>query len=206
MLRIMKYIVQEIALVKKAANKEKKFLLLKTDREKNFNADKENYDLNKGGNFIMNEEKVLEELEFERTEELALPPDVISEVKAIIGRLSKLIGYKYKAKYTYKKPAKSEEMEEKNTELSAYTDCMKNEMKAGKSMAEAAKICKVKAKGEEEDEKLGVKKVISPGSSEVSYEIVEALADLKETLAKPEFTKEQKLEAINKAIKAAGGE
>lgn len=206
MFRIMKYIVQEIALTKKAANKEKKFLLLKTDSDKeDFDLDNKNYDLSKGGNFIMGE-NVLEELEFERTEELALPPDVVSEIKGIIGKLSKLIGYKYKAKYTYKKPAKGAEMEEENTELSKYTDCMKKEMKAGKSMAEAAKICKVEAKGKEEDEKLGVQKVVSPGNSDVSDEIVEALADLKETLAKPEFTREQKLEAINKAIKAAGGE
>ncbi|MHA1330653.1 MAG: hypothetical protein ACTSR2_06220 [Candidatus Hodarchaeales archaeon] len=142
--RIKNYIVQEIALVKKAANQEKKFLLLKYDLRKQ----------EQGGNFKMEKDV---EMTFERTEELSLPPDVVNAIKEIIGKLSKLIGYKYKAKYTYKKPAKGEgdETEIEDAELSAYTDCMKKQMKAGKSMAQAAKICKVKAKkGEEEDEEL----------------------------------------------------
>ncbi len=36
-----------------------------------------------------------------------------------------------------------------NVNESAYSDCMKREMKAGKSMADAAKVCKVEAKKEE---------------------------------------------------------
>jgi len=72
--------------------------------------------------------------------------------------------------YTYPAPAKAKDSDSDKTkdsgvltledlfggadvDESAYTECMKTQMKAGKSMADAAKICKVKAKKPEPADK-----------------------------------------------------
>jgi len=49
---------------------------------------------------------------FEREEELALPPDVVRQLKMAIGLLTKLLGYKYKAKYKYTKPGEEKKSDE----------------------------------------------------------------------------------------------
>ncbi|GAH36592.1 unnamed protein product, partial [marine sediment metagenome] len=105
-------LVEEISLVDKAATR-RKFVLVKRDvQNKPFEVSEEE---SRRTNFMGFETKDLETgevMEFERTEELALPPDVIRQIKMIIGSLSKLIGYKYKAKYKYQKPGDEKEKEE----------------------------------------------------------------------------------------------
>jgi len=110
--RILNLLVEEISLVDKAATR-RKFVLVKRDiQNKPFEVSGEE---SRRTNFMGFETKDLETgevMEFERTEELALPPDVIRQIKVIIGSLSKLIGYKYKAKYKYQKPGDEKEKEE----------------------------------------------------------------------------------------------
>jgi len=105
-------LVEEISLVDKAATR-RKFVLVKQDvQNKPFEVSEKE---SRRTNFMGFETKDLETgevMEFERTEELALPPDVIRQIKMIIGSLSKLIGYKYKAKYKYQKPGDEKEKEE----------------------------------------------------------------------------------------------
>jgi len=186
-MRIKKFIVQEIALVKKPANRQP-FLLLQSE---DFNLDSQ------GGNFIM--DKTEEGLELERIEELTLPPDAVNILKKTVGQLTALMGYKYKAKYTYKNQPKGEEPEQIPAELSEYTDCMAAQMKAGKSMAESAKFCKSKIKGEtppaEEDK----------DDKEISNELEKQLTELKKAIEDPKVSKDAKEKAIEKALEAIGG-
>lgn len=101
--RIRNLLVEEISLVDKAAIR-REFLLIKRDFFPEASQDLQQRRLS---SMDFQEIKELEEGEvmvFEKEEELALPPDVVRTLKLVIGQLSKLIGYKYKAKYKYTKP------------------------------------------------------------------------------------------------------
>ncbi|MBU2060024.1 MAG: hypothetical protein KKB38_20105 [Gammaproteobacteria bacterium] len=63
-----------------------------------------------------------------------------------------------------KKEEVKEEAEETEVEKQSYKDCIKKQMKAGKSMAEATKICKAGAKGKEEDKEKVEKEEKKPAS------------------------------------------
>jgi len=105
--------------------------------------------------------------------------------------------------------------EEEGLDKSAYTECMKEQMKAGKSMAEAAKYCKAKVKSEEEkskkkpkeyeygeeEEEKGKKKPKEYEYGEEKEEKAASVVDILEQALKSDDLAEVKA-AIKKAIKA----
>ncbi len=193
--RILNLLVEEISLVDKAATR-RKFVLVKRDvQNKPFEVSEKEL---RRTNFMGFETKDLETgevMEFERTEDLALPPDVIRQIKMIIGSLSKLIGYKYKAKYKYQKPG-----DEKKTET------------------ENAKRKEEEEEPEDEDEKKKKKKknlIRIPSkteveSTEVSEELEKELKDLAKLTESEDFDKDgvqKKIdEILEKVASDSGGE
>ena len=165
--RILNLLVEEISLVDKAAIR-RKFLLIKRDLP-------EALDSQRGLSSM--ELKDMTELEdgevmvFEKEEELALPPDVVRTLKLVIGQLSKLIGYKYKAKYKYTKPG-----DEKKT--STETEQAKKK-KPEEEEEEPEEEKKKKKKMEQTQEQI----ITPPGSkeienAEVSKELAKSLKEL----------------------------
>ena len=111
--RIRNLLVEEISLVDKAATR-RKFLLIKRDNQ-NKPLEVSNGELRRTnfmGFEVSKNLKVGETMEFERTEELGLPPDLERELKSIVGIISKCLGYKYKTKSTYKQEGKDEQEKE----------------------------------------------------------------------------------------------
>lgn len=110
--RIKNLLVEEISLVDKAAiNRE--FLLIKrylADRSPQLEENVQRrhgsmgLDFKELGNLGEGEYMV-----FEKEEELALPPDFARQLKLAIGILTKLLGYKVKAKYRFAKPGKGDD-------------------------------------------------------------------------------------------------
>jgi len=169
--RILNLLVEEISLVDKAAIR-REFLLIKRDLP-------EALDSQRGlSSMDLKDMSKLEDGEvmvFEKEEELALPPDVVRTLKLMIGQLSKLIGYKYKAKYQYTKPG-SEKKEPAETEQA-------------KKPEEEEEPEKEKKKKEEEEEKkrkqekIQEQVITTPGpreieNAEVSKEVADSLTEL----------------------------
>jgi len=111
--RIRNLLVEEISLVDKAATR-RKFLLIKRDNQNKplEVSDGELRRTNFMGFEVSKNLKIGETMEFERTEELGLPPDLERELKSIVGIISKCLGYKYKTKSTYKQEGKDEQEKE----------------------------------------------------------------------------------------------
>ena len=197
--RILNLLVEEISLVDKAATR-RKFVLVKQDvQNKPLEVSEEEL---RRTNFMGFETKDLETgevMEFERTEDLALPPDVIRQIKMVIGLLSKLIGYKYKAKYKYQKPG-----DEKKTET-------ENAKRKKKDEDEEDKDEEDKKKKKEEKKNLiripGVEKI---SEKEVSKELEKDLTDLAGLSESDDFDKDKvqkKIdEILEKVASDSGGE
>ena len=111
--RIRNLLVEEISLVDKAATR-RKFLLIKRDNQNKplEVSDGELRRTNFMGFEVSKNLKIGETMEFERTEELGLPPDLERELKSIVGIISKCLGYKYTTKSTYKQEGKDEQEKE----------------------------------------------------------------------------------------------
>lgn len=162
--RILNLLVEEISLVDKAAIR-REFLLIKRDFFPEASQDSQR----RLSSMDFKDMTLLEEGEvmvFEKEEELALPPDVVRTLKLMIGQLSKLIGYKYKAKYQYTKPGD----EKKSAEV---------EQAKKKSEEEEPEEDKKKKTQEEIQEQV----ITTPGSreienAEVSREIADSLTEL----------------------------
>lgn len=167
--RILNLLVEEISLVDKAAIR-REFLLIKRDFLPGASQDFEQRRL---GSMDLKDMTKLEEGEvmvFEKEEELALPPDIVRTLKLIIGQLSKLIGYKYKAKYQYTKPGD----EKKSAEVEQQKKKPKPEEEEPEEEEEEPK-----KKKKEETQAV----ITPPGSkeienAEVSREIANSLTEL----------------------------
>jgi len=163
--RILNLLVEEISLVDKAAIR-REFLLIKRDFFPEASQDSQR----RLGSMDLKDMTQLEDGEvmvFEKEEELALPPDVVRTLKLIIGQLSKLIGYKYKAKYQYTKPGS----EKKSTEA-------EQQKKKPEEEEEPEEEKKKKAQ-----EKVQEQVITTPGpreieNAEVSKEIADSLTEL----------------------------
>lgn len=193
--RIKNLIVEEISLVDNPAIR-RRFLLIKRDSPEEASSGLEQRRLS---SMEFEEIKDLEDGElmvFEREEELALPPDVVRQLKMVIGLLSKLIGYKYKAKYKYAKPA------EKKSE--SEVEQAKKKKKDEEELPEEEK-----KKKEKKQEKETIIDIPKPEEKEVSQEVADSLKELK-TLTENEAEIDnaevkKKIDEIMEQLKAGSG-
>jgi len=163
--RILNLLVEEISLVDKAAIR-REFLLIKRDFFPEASQDSQR----RLGSMDLKEMTQLEDGEvmvFEREQELALPPDVVRSLKLVIGQLSKLIGYKYNAKYQYTKPGS----EKKSTEAEQQKKKPEEEEEPEEEKQKKAQ------------EKVQEQVITTPGpreieNAEVSKEIADSLTEL----------------------------
>jgi len=204
--RILNLLVEEISLVDKAATR-RKFVLVKRDvQNKALEVLEEE---SRRTNFMGFETKDLETgevMEFERTEELALPPDVIRQIKVIIGSLSKLIGYKYKAKYKYQKPGDEKEKEEEQAKRN-------KEDKDKEDKDEEDKKKKEKEQEQEREKKKDLARTLKETkieSTKVSEELEKDLKNLAKLTESEDFDKDEvqkKIdEILGKIASDSGGE
>ena len=191
--RIKNLIVEEISLVDKPAIR-RQFLLIKRDSP---NEVSDSFELRRLSSMDFEETKNLEtgeEMVFERVEELALPPDVVKQLKMVIGLLSKLIGYKYKAKYKYTKPAETKS---------------KVEQAKKKKPEEEEEPEEDKKKKEKKQEKENVINIPSEKPKEVSPEVAQKLEELKALTANPEEIDNDevsaKIDEIQQQLASSGG-
>jgi len=164
--RILNLLVEEISLVDKAAIR-RDFLLIKRDLPEALHSQRglSSMDLKE-----MSQLEDGEVMVFTKEEELALPPDVVRTLKLMIGQLSKLIGYKYKAKYQYTKPG-SEKKEPEETE------------QAKKKEPEEEEEPEEEKKKAKKQEKIQEQVITTPGpreieNAEVSKEVADSLTEL----------------------------
>ncbi|MBA7496402.1 hypothetical protein ES702_07010 [subsurface metagenome] len=198
--RIKNLIVEEISLVDRPAIR-RQFLLIKRDSPNEVSNSFE-----QGGSSMGFEEvKELEDGElmvFEREEELALPPDVVRQLKMVIGLLSKLIGYKYKAKYKYTKPT-----EKKSDEEQAKKKPETEEEKREREKKEKEE--KEKAEKEKKQEKDNILNIPKTQDREVSKELADKVTELQTLTEKPEemdFDKvQEKIDEIMGELKVGSG-
>lgn len=196
----MNLLVEEISLVDKAATR-RKFVLIKRDvQNKPFEVSEEE---SRRTNFMGFETKDLETgetMEFERTEDLALPPDVIRQIKMIIGSLSKLIGYKYKAKYKYQKPGDEKEKEEEQAKRN----------KEDKDKEDKDEEDKKKKEEEKKKNLTQTSKETKTENTEVSEELEKDLKNLAKLTESEDFDKDgvqKKIdEILEKIASDSGGE
>lgn len=165
--RIRNLLVEEISLVDKAAIR-REFLLIKRDFFPEASQDSQR-GLSSMDLKDMSELEDGEVMVFEKEEELALPPDVVRTLKLVIGQLSKLIGFKYKAKYKYTKPGS----EKAPTETE----------QAKKKPEEEEEPEEDKKKKKTQEKIHTTEKITPPGSkeienAEVSKELTESLKEL----------------------------
>lgn len=167
--RIKNLIVEEISLVDKPAIR-RQFLLIKRDSLK------ETLDSFEQGGSSMGFEEIKdletgELMVFEREEELALPPDVQRQLKMAIGLLTKLLGYKYKAKYKYTKPGEEKKSDEEQAK----------KKKPDEEVPETEEEKKEREKKEKEkkQKKDNILNIPKAKDAEVSKEVADSLKELK---------------------------
>jgi len=187
MKRILNLLVEEISLVDKAATR-RKFLLIKRDSKDGIS--KVSEEELRRTNFMGFETKNLETgeiMEFERTEELALPPDVIRQIKMVIGLLSKLIGYKYKAKYKYQKPGDEKKAEIENVKRKKKDEDEEDEDEEDKKKKQKQKKNLIRTPSEIE-------------SAEVSEELEKDLKNLAKLTESDDFDRDEVQKKIDEIL------
>ena len=196
--RIRNLLVEEISLVDKAATR-RKFLLIKRDNQNKplEVSDGELRRTNFMGFEVSKNLKIGETMEFERTEELGLPPDLERELKSIVGIISKCLGYKYKTSYKYKNPGEDKEEEQaKNKQINAKVKDKEEEEPEEEPEEEKKKKLTRIPKNKEID------------NTEISKELEKELTDLSELVGSEEMDSKQvqnKIDEILEKMKSDTG-
>jgi len=188
--RIKNLIVEEISLVDRPAIR-RQFLLIKRD------SPEETLDSFEQGGSSMGFEEIKdletgELMVFEREEELALPPDVQRQLKMAIGLLTKLLGYKYKAKYKYVIPTEKKSDEEQAKKKPDTEEEKRDREKKEKEEKEKAE----REKKEKKQEKDNILNIPKTQDQEVSKELAEKVAELQTLTEKPEEMDMEKVQGI----------
>lgn len=201
--RIRNLLVEEISLVDKAAIR-REFLLIKRDF---FPEASQNFEQRRISSMEFQEIKELEEGEvmvFEKEEELALPPDVVRTLKLVIGQLSKLIGYKYKAKYKYTKPGSekksSTEVEQAKKKKPEEEEEPEEEKKKKKTQEKIHETATITPPGSKEIENVEVSKELAESLKELS-KLIEGEGELD-----PKAVQEKIDEVSEQLTVGSGGE
>ena len=199
--RIKNLLVEEISLVDKAATR-RKFLLIKRDAQnKSLEVSREQLRrTNFMGFEVAKNLKVGETMEFERTEELGLPPDLERELKGIVGTISKILGYKYKAKSTFKQKGDEEDEVPENDRKNAK---VKDKEKEEEDPKDKDKEKEKENKTDEEKEKEKKKE-----DSELSSDLEQQMTALSELVSKEGFDQTEaqtKINEIKEKMSNAGG-
>lgn len=129
---------------------------------------------------------------FEREEELALPPDVVRQLKMAIGLLSKLIGYKYKAKYKYTKPTEKKSDEEQAKKKPETEEEKREREKKEREEKEKAE----REKKEKKQEKDNILNIPKTQDREVSKELAEKVTELQTLTEDSEKMDMEKVQGI----------
>lgn len=205
--RILNLLVEEISLVDRAATR-RKFVLVKRDAgKKSFEVSEKEL---RRTNFMGFEEtknlQVGETMEFERSEELALPPDAVREIKAAIGTLSKVIGYKYTTKYKYAKPGDDTDKEKEDAENERINAKRKKKEEEPEEEDDDEEDDKKKKKMKKSTQTPKDKEI---ENAEVSKELETELKELSKLVDSDKVDKEKvqsKIDEILEKMSDAGGE